>query len=113
MPDLVSMPQAVNGNEGGGAMKKPKMSKNQMRRAKKKEDKAKARESRETSIVTDSETETARPEAVQEPVSSEVEVDATSDVDENDPLWADFKGVFEKFQPGDEVCQSRLSANDR
>lgn len=54
------MASAINGIDGVGA-KKPKLTKNQMRRAKKKEKKVEGRDTRETSMVTDSEAE-SKPE---------------------------------------------------
>ena len=69
-----TMPAAVSAGAGsmangtnGAAPSKVKVTKNQMRRAKKKDEKARARESRETSVVTDVETDT---EATAEEVRS-------------------------------------------
>lgn len=61
--------EASNGLANGTTMKKPKMSKNQMRRAKKKESKVKERESREGSVVTELEHE--KPEEPEVRTSSE------------------------------------------
>ncbi|KAI9671136.1 MAG: hypothetical protein M1817_003643 [Caeruleum heppii] len=110
------MPAIVNGENGvlNGAetasFKKSKMSRNQLRRLKKKDEKAKDRASRETSVVTESETEpdTQKPVQQVEPVTATVDLRLESppsippEIDENDPLYADFQGVFEKFQPVEE-----------
>ena len=57
---MPAISHTVNGASANGTdvmAKKSKMSKNQMRRAKKKGDKARERASRETSAVTDSESD--------------------------------------------------------
>lgn len=58
MPALVERPHGAS----DGTSKKPKLSKNQMRRAKRKESRTRERESRDGSVVTDSEHEGQREE---------------------------------------------------
>ncbi|KAI9852045.1 MAG: hypothetical protein M1838_002014 [Thelocarpon superellum] len=98
------MPNLVNGAEAAPE-KKVKMTKNQMRRAKKKDEKAKARESREPSTMTDSEAELTTAPSLQpvQPASAEPILESDADVesvalmDENDPMYADFKGILDRF----------------
>ncbi|KAI9784085.1 MAG: hypothetical protein M1816_001057 [Peltula sp. TS41687] len=97
---------ASNGLANGTTSKKSKMTKNQMRRAKKKESKTKERESREGSVMTESEQE--QPEwsentstLVAAPMTSEGEAGQEPEIDENDPLYADFKSILDKFRPGE------------
>ncbi|KAI9823342.1 MAG: hypothetical protein M1832_002566 [Thelocarpon impressellum] len=80
------------------------MSKAQARRAKKKEEKVKARESRETSVVTDSEVEAEKVVPIHSETSPLPATDPEDipEVDENDPLYANFKGIFDRFKPEDE-----------
>ncbi len=64
MPGAIEVPArdmaTANGIDGMASTKKPKISKAQARRLKKKDEKAKARESRDTSVVTDSEVEAGK-----------------------------------------------------
>ncbi|KAI9883844.1 MAG: mRNA binding protein puf3 [Watsoniomyces obsoletus] len=116
-------PPQVNGTKS-----KQKMSKNQMRRAKKKEDRAKLQASRETSVMTESEAESTevgthheqvwyansspviKAKPVQDPQPQAISLDVDADPDdtnvtdelaEDDPLYADFKNIFDRFKPQD------------
>ncbi|KAI9814518.1 MAG: hypothetical protein M1826_002191 [Phylliscum demangeonii] len=110
MPDLVST--LVNG-ASGQITKKAKSSKNQQRRAKKKELKAKDHATREATSVTDSESqrehvpqqeilEMLPPETSEDSaagLAADFEDDARPEMEEEDPLYAAFKDVFDKFKP--------------
>ena len=107
-----------------GTKTKQKASKNMMRRAKKKESRARGEAStRESSVVTVSEDESQqvgchqydvscasgsrafKAKSVQEPSSppSLADVEPVIDVDENDPMYAEFKSIFDRFKPGEAV----------
>ncbi|KAI9759394.1 MAG: hypothetical protein M4579_002383 [Chaenotheca gracillima] len=96
----VSTSTAPDGSSAD-AIKKVKMTKNQMKRLKKKENKTKQRESRDTSLARES-TE-PRETAPEVPATKVTETDADSDLaqdlSDEDPLYAKFKEVFDKFQP--------------
>ncbi|KAI9754923.1 MAG: hypothetical protein M1815_005353 [Lichina confinis] len=93
------------GDVAGAPVKavKVKMTKNQMKRAKKKENRARERASRDSSVVTESESESSEALPVQEPERRSIDMEPESElaVDENDPLYADFKSIFDRFLPGE------------
>lgn len=39
-----------------------------------------------------------------QPVISSLQVDEIPDFDEDDPMYAEFKGIFERFEATKEVC---------
>ncbi|KAI9837619.1 MAG: hypothetical protein M1837_002953 [Sclerophora amabilis] len=108
------MPAAISDTNGEThidnhalAPKKVKMSKNQMRRVKKKENKAKQRESRDTSLARESgaESDQANENEPQLPPNTETESGNVPDISEEDPLYAKFKEVFDRFRPAEEESQ--------
>ncbi|KAI9800406.1 MAG: hypothetical protein M1833_003292 [Piccolia ochrophora] len=108
MPAAALAPTGSLPNGIDKAVKMAKPSKNQRRRAKKKEDKARETSSRETSVVTDSESEqdssftTRDSEQTETSTTLDLEPEAPPVLDEDDPLFANFREIFERFRAIDE-----------